>query len=234
MEVARSLSIKDFFNYYFAGVIWLLDLAILLLTLSDLPAFTTSLQTVRSTTDLINPIILAILAVSLPYIVGFTLNPMGSLLSLALRRIFGDAKDWITDYGSHKHKGKRLRQSLIKAIVQHAQEAFGEESILEKNLNNWFFDIRAYVTNVGGSASDLATRALDLANLAESLLLPVPLFFVVLGTKLVGQAPWMAVLIWIAALVSIGLLIERYLKLREYWAKHIYRAFLVISVHKAD
>ena len=229
MELGKSLSVKDFFNYYFAGVIWLLVLAALILPISDQQSVTTALQTFKTATDSVGILVTGILAVIIPYVSGFIMNPLGSFMSRLVRRLFGDPVNWITDYSTNKHKGERLPKSLIKAIVEQAPQGY---SITEKNIHRRFFQIRADVVNKGGVLSELASRAQDLATFTESLLIPVPLLSGLLVARLAEPFDLASLALAIAiAIATLYLLVLRYLKMRHYWVKHIYRAFLVL---KAD
>jgi len=238
MDVGRFFSIKDFFNYYVAGAIWLLDLALALLWFSDPSSAAASLDEFKKQINSLGPLASGVLIVVLPYVTGFTLNPFCNCVSRRLCRIKRDPMNWVTDYGEESSKrpaGKRLVKPAVREVSKLASETF-DYKISDENQHLWFFQVRAYVINKGGAASDLATRACDLMNFAESLLLPVPLLSAILiwgGLTQLSASVFTKVLLLIAGLVvSFIALAKRYLRLREYWVKHTYRAFLVMKAHE--
>jgi hypothetical protein len=177
MDVGKFLSVRDFFNYYIAGVVWLLGLALLLLWLPDPARATVLLDEFRRQIDSLGPVVGAVLAVILPYITGFTLSPVCNLATYLLRRIWGDPVQWVTDFsegGTRKHKTRRLVKPALAQIIKHGADTF-DTDVKDMNAALWFSPIRAYTIEKGGAASDHATRAYDLMNLTESLLLPIPL-----------------------------------------------------------
>jgi hypothetical protein len=108
--------------------------------------------------------------------------------------------------------------------------------------------MRAYLIATGSPAGGLAERAYDLMNLTESLLLPIlvaPLGIVryyfhnchcswswaALPSPLIAGCCYYC---WLWASIALGLflawfLIARHLRYREYYAKHVYRAFLAVT-----
>ena len=122
-----------------------------------------------------------------------------------------------------------MPEPAIESILCHAYDTFGYS--LRDNL--WFYQIRAYVMDKGGKAGELAERAQYLANFAESLLLPFPIFCAIVTWKVVTDLH----IFWIISAIvaeTIGLIIvwalfKRHLQLRREWAMHIYREFLVIT-----
>jgi hypothetical protein len=92
--------------------------------------------------------------------------------------------------------------------------------------------IRSYLANAGLPAAQQAIRNQLLANLAESLLVPVPAALVIIGAKLHFQSPTAMLfslrldwVFFVAAAVSVSLLTRQYLYSHEFWAKHVYWAF---------
>jgi hypothetical protein len=63
-------------------------------------------------------------------------------------------------------------------------------------------------------------------------MLPMSLLFALFSVKAIGNL-WIAVPVAVASfLATLALLANRHLKLREYWVKHVYRAFLVMQAGK--
>jgi hypothetical protein len=223
MDIGRFFSRKDFFNYYVAGVIWLIDFAILITIFSSQLDLRASLSSVSGLPE---AIVVGALAIVVPYAVGFALNPLGDLLTDVLHMMFGDPTKWVTDYSQNRYKGHRIPKPLGERINQLASQTFNGKL---ENEGLWFYYLRTFVEQEGGAASELAMRALDLANLTESLLLPMPLLVALSVVKMIGNLNIALPLSNAIFVLIFTLLAIRYMKLREYWVKHIYRAFLVLK-----
>lgn len=233
MNFPGFITIKDFFNYYVAGFLWLFNIGLICLPINDSSKLISELEQLQKITDKVSPLVMGIILLIFPYVIGFILTPVNTLVTKLLRRIFGDPKNWVVDYQTNSewrirlHKGKRLSRTNIRLVIKRLKKIYGEEKeINETKIANWFFQIRAIVINQKGEAGALAIRAQDLANFAESILLPVPLMLWILFSRNVVINPVFA---WIC--LGIGLLFfvilsYRYLHLRTYWIKHTYRAFL--------
>lgn len=233
MNFPGFMTIKDFFNYYVAGFLWLFNIGLIYLPINDRSKLIDELEQLQKITDKVSPLVMGIILLIFPYVIGFILTPVNTLVTKLLRRIFGDPKNWVVDYQTKSgwrirlHKGKRLSKTNIRLVIKRLKKIYGEEKeINETHLANWFFQVRAIVINQKSEAGALAIRAQDLANFTESILLPVPLTLWILFSKYIVIKPEFA---WIC--VGIGLLFfvilsYRYLHLRKYWIKHTYRAFL--------
>ncbi len=233
MNFPGFITIKDFFNYYVSGFLWFLNFVLIYLPINDRSKLINELEQLQKITDKISPVIMGLILLIFPYVIGFILTPLNTIVTKLLRRIFGDPKNWVVDYQTKSgwrirlHKGKRLSKTNICLIIKRLKKIYGEEKeINETNFANWFFQVRAIVINQKGEAGALAIRAQDLVNFTESILLSVPLMLWILFLKYIVIKPEFA---WIC--LGIGLLFfvilsYRYLRLRTYWIKHTYRAFL--------
>lgn len=233
MNFPSFMTIKDFFNYYVAGFLWLCNIGLIYLPINDSSKLCNELVLLQKITDKVSPLVMGIILLIFPYIIGFILTPVNTLVTKLLRRIFGDPKNWAVDYQTKSgwrlrlHKGKRLSKTNIRLVIKRLKKIYGEEKeINETHLANWFFQVRAIVINQKGEASALVIRAQDLANFTESILIPAPLMLWILFSNYIVIKPEFA---WIC--LGIGLLFfvilsYRYLHLRTYWIKHTYRAFL--------
>jgi len=168
-----------------------------------------------------------------PYVIGFAMTPVSTIFTWLLRLVFGDPKKWVVDYQSNSkwflwlHKGRRLSKTNIRLVTQRLKLIYGnEKEISDEKISKWFFQIRAIVLNRKGEAGVLASRAQDLANFTESILLPVPLTLWILFSKYIYINPVFAWTCLGIGLLFFVLLSCRYLHLRTYWIKHTYRAFL--------
>ena len=257
MKAEGFLSLKDYFNYYISGL--LLCLSFLFFELSflgwvDLAPIATKLS------DGVEVVIAGMIIVIVPYVVGFVLLPINEWI----RKLWqgGKERKWRHDprehlfqlvEGSEAIKGfekKRITYKETKQILSAAKIAFNIE--YKKDIRFYFYPIRAFVLEYGGKSAILIDRARDLANFTESLLLPIPLAIISLGFYLLSRifvqywgsllglfiiivsAKFLLLLSWGLAIGAHYLLVKRYFQLEEYWVKHVYRAFLVLTSENPD
>jgi hypothetical protein len=127
---------------------------------------------------------------------------------------------------------KRIGETPIQLAADNAKTLMGSpgKGSNREYIRERFYLIRTYVTNSGLPTAALATRDQLLANLAESLLLPVPVAFLVLAIRFPfgTYGPFMAFPGVLIDLLLIGaafgaaiLLLQQYLYLREYHAKNL-------------
>lgn len=225
MKPNDIFSIRDFFNYYLAGVLWLIDIVGVIILFSKLGISEITLMNINLLLNDVNAIIVTVGLIVIPYLLGFILNPLGTKLMEKIRNRDNEAIRWVTD-PDHRLAGQGLKEwekEKIKAKIKTIYK------IQNKSFEELFFTIRAYVEEHGKGANLLATRALDLTNFAESLVIPLPLFFSILGIWLAAKN-----CLWIVLFFGLGILVflflrRRYLDLRSYWVKHVYRAFIAIK-----
>ena len=146
-----------------------------------------------------------------------------------VRNRYNEAIHWVTD-SKHKWANQGLKEWEKEAIQSKVKEIY---KIQNKNFDEIFFTIRAYVEEHSKGANSLAIRALDLTNFAESIVIPLPLLFIFPGVFLLSLKS----IIWGVLFIAIGisvffLVLDRYLKLRSYWVKHVYRAFLATTAKR--
>jgi hypothetical protein len=230
MKPNDIFSIRDFFNYYFAGLLWVLDFLVIFLLLSQVEGWKVNLSDINAFLDSTNVAVTAVAIILIPYLVGFVFNPIGDFIMAKVRSRYNEALHWVTD-STHKWACQGLKNWENEAIQVKMKELF---KLQDKNYDELFFTIRAYIEENSLGAASLASRALDLTNMAESIVIPFPLFFILISIYcgVVLKSFWAIFWIFIAALIFI-LLLDRYLKLRSYWAKHVYRAFLVTIAKKS-
>jgi hypothetical protein len=235
MNFPSFMTIKDFFNYYVSGFIWLVCIGLLWLPIQDHVKLVEKLDQLQAITDKLSTLVLALALLIFPYVIGFIFTPINGLFTKLLRFVFGDPKKWVVDHHIKSkwqkflHEGKRLSRTNIRLVTQRLKEIYGDEKeISEAKIAKWFFQIRAIVINQKGEAGALAIRAQDLANFTESILLPVPLLFIILFGKFLQINPAFAWLCLGIGLVLFGTLSKRYLDMRTFWVKHTYRAFLAL------
>lgn len=225
MKPNDIFSIRDFFNYYLAGVFWLINIVTVVVFFSKLGASEIRLSEINNLMNEVNAIVTAVGLIVIPYLLGFILNPLGTKLMEKIRNRDNEAIRWVTD-PTHRLAGQGLKEWEKEKINEKIKTIY---KIQNKSFEELFFAIRAYVEEHGKGANILAIRALDLTNFAESLVLPLPLFFAILGI-------WLAISNWLWAVLFFGtgilvfiFLRRRYLDLRSYWVKHVYRAFIAIK-----
>ena len=260
MDFSRFLTIKDFFNYYIAGTIWIADILLLInMKNSSIPDHLLYSSCKSGSIPWIQTIFEVIIIVILPYTVGFALGTLSAKITKELRnkKCVGDPIKWITD-DCDKHEGKRFPKPARDKIFNDIAPRIFDYTLTNKQL--WFYQIRAYVVDKGGPAVVLSERAQSLANFTESLILPFPILCAIVtwititgwhyDTLFIAYSPnqpvsyeimsWKIIEWYCGALVialSVWLamswmLFNRYLELRREWAMHIYREFLVIAADK--
>jgi hypothetical protein len=226
MDISKNLSRNDFFNYYISGTVWILDVCIL--GLLFLP-MNLELQIGNMNTPF-GLIVFGVLIVLLPYLFGFITEPLGNFITRKLRLKF---EEEVINYDKgSKMKGNRLAKPMRDNIIKRAIILF--ETPKNTPIHLYFPWIKAYVWHKGGGAFELANRAQTMSNLAESLLMPLTLFGFVfplhVTIALFHGNWWTGVIIGLILAGLFGILTwRRYLELREYYVKHVYRAFLILT-----
>ncbi len=245
MEIGKFLSLKDFFNYYVAGSIWLIDLFLIVISLPNKSNILALFGAIPLNNTIAQTIILGILTLVFPYTVGFVLSDIGGFITGVLYKWFGNPYKWVADHKDKRFDKRHLSLPVIKKIASLSNNIFGfdVDKFIEKP-ELYFFQIRAYITNKDAPASNLAARSIDLANFAESLLIPFPLtasltiyhLIPSIISSITGQQINEGFLLTIKIIASIAafifsflLIVNRHLRLKEYWVKHVYRAFVVLA-----
>jgi len=224
MNVESYFSVKDFLNYYIAGLIWCIDIALLL------PPCRMKLGNVltefSNSPNAPNLVLVSIFILLIPYLIGFVLTWLSDKIGERIRRGHPDPVKWVVEDPVKYAEG--LKAGEIALIKQYIRKYFHDNDACP---DAWFFQIRAIVARDNSAASLLANRALDLTNLAESLILPLPLLFFIIGGHLiiVGICLW-GIIFLLSAIGVYILLSKRYIALRGYWVKHIYRAFIALCI----
>jgi hypothetical protein len=252
MKYDQFLSLRDYFNYYVAGVVWCADF--IFAASFVLPRLNIEKWALRlgSSGTFVDELVGGMLIIIVPYVIGFTLLPAGECV-----RKWWQGKDrkWRPDpregllnqnrdpniNGKNKDSyfdGKRLEKKETARILCLSEKFFGYT--IEKQRHLYFYPIRAYIEENGGAAAGLATRARDLTNFMESLLLPVPLLIFTMGIHITVVSmsnyralPFLSFSISVVIFFGIlaywihRMLVDRYFQLEMYWVKHVYRAFLI-------
>lgn len=225
MNIGAYFSVKDFLNYYIAGLIWCVNIAFLLFP-QDKPELNNFLTELSNFTNAANFVLAGILILLIPYLLGFALTPFSDWLGKQIRKCKPDPVKWVVEDPTKYPEG--LKAGEIALLKKYAKKYFHDENAAPEI---WFFQIRALVARDNSGASLLASRALDLTNLSESLVLPLPLLFFIIGIRLlfIGVCLWGMVSIFLA-IGAFFLLSIRHIDLRSYWVKHVYRAFVAMSI----
>jgi hypothetical protein len=177
----------------------------------------------------LSPAIGAMALVITPYLFGFIFSSISTEITKPLRKGHYDAVTWVTD-ANDKRVGEGLKEWEKETIKLRMKELY---KLQDKAFSELFFTIRVFVKEHSHGAGLLATRALDLTNFVESLIIPLPLFCLFVGIyNAAALKSYWAVAWIIVAVILFGLLIDRYLRLRSYWIKHVYRAFIAITARK--
>lgn len=227
MDFIRNFTQSDLFNYYIGGTFWILD-AYLLWKLV-FPKSQLLERLLASSQGFPEALAFGILGVLVPYVVGFAMTGLAETITGRLRRDY-----FAVCLGKKPQKGiMRLSGELVEQIQGRFSRLFG----LSMRPHHFWW-IRSYVLQHGGASVDLATRALMMSNLAESLLLPFPIFTgLILAVALQDVSPQTSILLpvigFITGAIPVFFLVKRrYLRLYEQAVKHTYRAFWVITQDK--
>ncbi len=223
MNVGTYFSVKDFLNYYIAGLIWCINIALPFLP-RDETEINRLLANLSNFSNAGNFILVSLLIVIIPYLFGFVLTPFSDKIGELIRKRKPDPVKWVVEDPEKYPAG--LKTGEIALIKRYIRKYFHDNDAAP---DIWFFQIRALVARDNSGASLLANRALDLTNFSESLVLPLPLLLLIIGVRLLilGIFLWGFLSILLAFGVYI-LLAKRHIDLRSYWVKHVYRAFIAI------
>lgn len=230
MNISTYFSVKDFLNYYIAGLVWGFNLVCF--ALLSLGTDSINVTEIPWLNDSGNFVLFSLLALVIPYLIGFALSPISTKIGECIRNRTPDPISQVVDEQGNFPQGLKAGEiSLIKYYIKKHFLCHLKESGKDIVPKDWFFQIRALVAQDNSGASLLATRALDLTNLSESLILPLPLSILLMGACFFTHGIC-SCLTSILAFFICGLLILRYIDLRSYWVKHIYRAFIAMCIQQ--
>lgn len=85
----KIFSTKDYFNYSFAGIIWLSCITIIFT--QDLPSYNLLFESINK----IPATILVIISLVAPFLLGFVLSPLGNIITKLILIILKDPTDWV-------------------------------------------------------------------------------------------------------------------------------------------
>lgn len=239
MKIDGFFSLKDYFNYYISGFVWIIDIVITsaLISHKNFDELTILLGKLFDSFGSIGTGILFLLT---PYIVGFLLYPISQSLRRSIqgedRKWFPSPRKWVLlrseDFEIYKNEKKRipllykkrLPRNETKVLLELARKRF---SISYKTNQNLLFQpMYIYLLENGNEAAKHAVRMRDLMSLTESLLTPVPLLLGLITVSII-QNYWKYTGIIIAG-VTFWLLLSRYYRLELDWTKRVYRGFLTV------
>ncbi len=216
----KIFSTKDYFNYYFAGIAWFI--CVLTIILKNPINYTYTIELIGK----IPVAILVVLLFAIPFLTGFVFSPAGNLITALLRKIVGDPADWVLVLAGQKFS--TTKKPYQKRISEPSRTKILENlSLLQGDSTKYspFYFVRNYVEiKASDNARIFVNRSLDMANLTESLLIPIPLLGYLIGERFILQYGPL-----ILGIVLFLLLCYRYFQLREYWVKHNYLTFLILE-----
>lgn len=237
MKIEGVFSLADYFNYYFAGLWWLACIAIVLIPGSNLGQFIIDNSWLNENLAIL---LIGGFLIIIPYFVGFIMSPIAEFVTQKiLIRLFGDPKKAVVyndknfnKFGLKLWSKQHLSTSVLEQAIQEINELFGVK--LEKGsakLDTWHEVFFAYVSEYGSGSSSRAQRLRGLVSLTEGVLIPLPLFFLLLAPIQTLLPNWIVTFSGILALI---LLIVRYFVLRKYLTMHLYRAMLILALDKKE
>lgn len=234
MKVDGIFSLTDYFSYYFAGFWWLACFFLILSPNIPLDQMAVNLTGLNENLVLV---VGGVLIIVVPYFIGFTMAPIAEALTGILIRTFGDPKKAISRNEKHNRKFARifwnrnlLSESVLDKSVIEINKLFGVKLVIgSEKLDNWNEVLFSYVSEYGNSNGGRLNRLRNLASLTESILIPLPLFLLLLASRQV-VLPW-----WVltsSGILAFLLLMYRYFVLRKNVAMQIYRSMLVLAINK--
>jgi len=241
MKVDSFLSLKDYFNYYLSGFIWLMNILIIVGLISYCGCFRLVFDDLGKVFESLGIIATGIIALLVPYITGFVLYPIGQFVRKKLqgkdRKWWPSPRKWLLirseDLDEYKNqpkhkpflKGSRFSKKEAQLLLDLAENRFNLS--YKKTPNLLFFPVRTYLLEYGNESAKFAMRMRDLMSLTESLIVVVPLFVILIAFPLF-EGWWKFVGVIIAIYIQY-LLISRYHRLEIDWVKRVYRGFLVLE-----
>lgn len=238
MKVDGFFSLKDYFNYYISGFVWILDTGLGIFLLHP-KSFYSLVNHLGLWIEKLGTVFSGIAVLLVPYIVGFVLFPVSQAIRRTWqgkdRKWFPSPRKWLIirsesleEYKSLKKpylKGSRLSTKEVERFLELAEKRFGIN--YKKNINLLFYPVRTYVIEYGGESATFAERMRDLMSLSESLLFPVSLFTALLFAILIPG-------FWGLLGIPLGIVVQllmayRYHRIELDWVKRIYRSFLAIE-----
>ena len=80
MKISDYFSLRDFLNYYIAGVLWVLNIALLFPRIIEDSKYQDLVFSIKSDVGILGPAILSGLVILIPYVIGFVLTPLGNFV----------------------------------------------------------------------------------------------------------------------------------------------------------
>jgi len=194
MEIDKLFSLRELFLAFLSGVIWLVDLCLLLLSTPKVKFLVTSLR--RATTDLgldidkltlpdsIAGFLVILFGVLLPYVIGLSLLPISTLIA-----------EWLYKLRPYTPKG-------YDAVKNAAKEKAINKLHVSVNLDNIkyrFFE--AYLMHKDSKTLGKIAKFAEEAQLYASLLLPIPLFFGLVVYRVGYSLAWSVILGFVLAII---------------------------------
>lgn len=241
MKADGFLSLKDYFNFYLSGFIWLLDFTIIVAMVSYDSVLGELVSELGDALIDLGIVANGVLFLLLPYIIGFVLFPLNQYTRILWqgknRKWRPSPQKWLLlrsedleeDKKQEKHKpnlkGSRFSKKETQILLNLVENRFGLKYKTSYNLI--FFPVRTYLLEHGNEAAKHAIRLRDLMSLSESFLVPVPLFLGLLPV-LSLDSYWQLIGIPLALFFEI-LLVKRYHRTEIDWVKRVYRGFLALE-----
>jgi hypothetical protein len=215
MEIDKLFSLKELFLAFLSGVIWLVDLCLLLLSKSKVRCIVTSLS--QAATDLgldkltlrdpIGGFLVILLGVLLPYVIGLSLLPISIVIA-----------EWM--YGRRPYTPKEYG-AIKEAAVKGAAVNDLPTSVNLDNIKFRFFE--TYLAHKDSKALGKIAKFAEEAQLYASLLLPLPLFVGLVAYRVGYPWPWSVILGFVLATIFF----QRYRVLRGFHLLSLALASLV-------
>ena len=237
MKIEGVFSLADYFNYYFAGLWWLACISIVLIPGSNLGQFVSDNSWLNENLALL---LIGAFLIIIPYFVGFIMSPIAEFFTQKiLIRLLGDPKKAVVYndkdlniFGLKLWSKQHLSASVLEKALQEINKRFCVK--LDKgssNLDTWHEVFFAYVSEYGNSSGSRAQRLRGLVSLTEGVLIPLPLFLLLLASRQALLPNW---IVTFSGIVAFVLLIVRYFVLRKYLTMHLYRAMLILASDKKE
>lgn len=216
------LGIEDFFNYYLPGVLWFINILVIVVTFN-----TSLLDQIIDNLNKANQLILIGFAVFVPYIIGIVTGFVCTIVHNIDKRLLGLPEEYVIDNNKIRRVGKlkfgsSLGEKFAQKVEGLARKKFGKDVSPNSLYQNVHYSLQF---SAFPRVQTHVARITNLMNLHEGLISPI---FTAAILSFVN-----AYRLHLAGLTILGIsliltflgLWSRYHYLRETRSKQVYRYF---------
>ena len=218
------LGVEDFFNYYLPGLLWSANIYF------SLTLFSPSLISNAATTfEKVDQLILAAIALLLPYTIGIIASFLGSIVHNVDKVLLGTPEEYVLNSEKKKGIGKmKFGSSLGKSLTRQIQKIATSKFGSDLSSSSLYFNVHYSLQfSPFPRVQSHVARLTNLMNLHEGLIPPIIIgsIFAFLASRQLHLVE-LNIIGVVLLIMALGLW-NRYHYLREVRAKHVYRYFLL-------